>query len=410
MKILLCTPTFVTGRGGIPSYARDFVESFKKEHEIVVVTGGKDIDDSPCKLYYINDIELSFKNAKKLYKIIEDEQPEIIINSAHFLLSIISPYINNNIKIISISHFVDGYYAKIAGTKSQYIDNIVALSSFSKSFIEKKYSIKDDNKVVTIYNFMPVLKEGPNVNKEKNDVINIVYPGGSNYQKSADIFLKAILHLLKKDIKFNLYWIGNKAMPGSKWNITIINSLSDILPKDNRIVHLGSVSREEAKNIMANANVFVLPSRGEGFPISIIEAMRGRCIPVISDAKHGALDIIENGVNGYVTKQGDYLDLAKCIENIIINHNSLSGIYDAAYDTYLQNLTTQVWVERMEKILLSENNHTPRKIYSENKTKVMMSLLTNKLYLLKFRLKQIFVNNIRTLFTYYIIAINKKKY
>ena len=199
-------------------------------------------------------------------------------------------------------------------------------------------------------------------------------------------------------------------MPGSKWGITIINSLSDILPKDERIVHLGSVSREEAKKIMENANVFILPSRGEGFPISIIEAMRGRCIPVISDAKHGALDIIKNGVNGYVTKQGDYLDLAKCIENIITNHNSLSGIYNASYNTYLQNLTAEVWAEKMKNIMLSNSNHTLRKIYSKNKIKILISLLKNRLYLVKFRLKQIFINNIRTLFTYYIIAINKKKY
>ena len=50
MKILLCTPTFVTGKGGIPSYARDFVESFKNDYEIVVVTGGAEVNDSPCKL------------------------------------------------------------------------------------------------------------------------------------------------------------------------------------------------------------------------------------------------------------------------------------------------------------------------------------------------------------------------
>ena len=222
---------------------------------------------------------------------------------------------------------------------------------------------------------MPTLTETPNTHKEHNDVLNIVYPGGSNYQKSADIFLKAVLYLLKTNLKFKLYWIGGIGMPGSKWGITIINSLSDILPKDERIVHLGSVSREEAKKIMENANVFILPSRGEGFPISIIEAMRGRCIPVISDAKHGALDIIKNGVNGYVTKQGDYLDLAKCIENIITNHNSLSGIYNASYNTYLQNLTAEVWAEKMKNIMLSNSNHTLRKIYSKNKIKILISLL-----------------------------------
>ena len=173
MKILFCTATFVTGRGGIPSYARDFVESFKKDHEIVVIYGGLKANDYPCKNYYINSIDLSINNANKLLKIIQDEKPDIIINSAFYILSILSPYIDNGFKIISISHFVDGYYAKIAGENSQYIDKIVALSSFGKSHIEKRFSIKNKDKVVSIYNFMPTLPEGPNIDKEQNDVIKI---------------------------------------------------------------------------------------------------------------------------------------------------------------------------------------------------------------------------------------------
>lgn len=410
MKIIFCTSSFATGRGGVPSYARDFVDVFKKDHEIVVVTGGKEITDSPCKLYYIESQDLSFKNANKLFDIIKSEKPNIIINSSCFILSVLSPFIDNNIKIISISHFVDGYYAKVAGTNSKYIDKIVALSSFGKLHIERKYSVKEKDKVVTIFNFMPPLQNIPDCNKEQNDVINIVYPGGSNYKKSADIFLKAILHLLKKDLKFRLYWIGNKAMPGNKFGLSKIKSLSDILPKDERIVHIGSVSREEAKKIMENANVFVLPSRGEGFPISLIEAMRGRCIPVISDAKHGALDIIENGVNGYVTKQGNYLDLAGCIENIITNHKSLSRIYDAAYQTYLQHLTTDIWIKEMGVILTSQNCHYPRKTFYENKLCLLSSLFAKRVYLTIRKAKENIYDNIKTIFVYNIIANNKNNY
>lgn len=410
MKILLCTPTFVTGRGGIPSYARDFVDLFKNDYEMVVVTGSEGINDSPCRHYYVDSRDLSLRNLDKLYKIIQDETPDVIVNSAFFVMSILTPYINDNIKIVTISHFVDGHLARMASLNSQYVDKIVALSSHGKAFIENMYSVKERDKVVSVFNFMPPLADGPDYNKEQNEIINIVYPGGSNYKKSADIFLKAILHLLKKDLKFRLYWIGNKAMPGSKFGLSRIKSLSDILPKDERIVHLGSVTREEAKKIMESANVFVLPSRGEGFPISLIEAMRGRCIPIISDAKHGALDIIENGVNGYVTKQGDYLDLASCIENIITDHKSLSRVYEAAYQTYLQNLTTEVWAEKMNAILLTPKSHVPRKKYSNNRNRVLLSLINNRIYKKKHQAKEKFVDNVRTIFTYSVIAKNKNKY
>ena len=95
MKILFCTPTFVTGKGGIPSYARDFVESFKNDYEIVVVTGGAEVNDSPCKLYYVDSRDLSFKNANKLYNIIKDEK--LVQNGSKF----INYFLNQNLRTSS---------------------------------------------------------------------------------------------------------------------------------------------------------------------------------------------------------------------------------------------------------------------------------------------------------------------
>ena len=39
-KILFCTANFKTGRGGISSYAFDFIETFKNLYEIVVIASG----------------------------------------------------------------------------------------------------------------------------------------------------------------------------------------------------------------------------------------------------------------------------------------------------------------------------------------------------------------------------------
>lgn len=111
------------------------------------------------------------------------------------------------------------------------------------------------------------------------------------------------------------------------------------------------------------ANVFLLPSRGEGFPISLIEAMRGQCIPIISDAKHGALDLIKNGVNGFIVKQGSSEDLYKRLVYIIKNHGSLADIYQASYDTYNAYLTEKLWKNNMQAILESANDHKSRKVF-----------------------------------------------
>lgn len=50
-------------------------------------------------------------------------------------MAIVTPYVDNHIKIISISHFTDGRLAWAAGMNGNYVDNIVTLSSFAKSIL-----------------------------------------------------------------------------------------------------------------------------------------------------------------------------------------------------------------------------------------------------------------------------------
>lgn len=409
MKILLCTSTFENGLGGVPAYARDFVDAFRNYYEFVVVTGSTIINDAPCKIYQLHDQDISIINARKLLSIVDTESPDIVVNSSFLLLSVAVPFFPDNIKVITVSHFVNGYYARVAGYNADYVDKIISLSSFGAKSITKTYQITDSRKMEVVFNFMAPLEDSPDLSKSDNKTLSIVFPGGSNRKKSADIFLKSILKLLKTNLPFKLYWIGGVGIPGQKWKFTLLKSISQILPKDSRIVHLGSVSREEAQNIMKQANIFVLPSRGEGFPISLIEAMRGRCIPVISDAKHGALDVLQNGKNGFVTKQGNYIDLYNCLVNIIQNHQYMKNVYDESYNTYIRNLERSVWVEKMKEILQKEPLHNRRMLFSTWRYRIMQ--WNTKIYTFNFFIiKEKMRDNVCTMIVYRIIFLLRNKY
>jgi phosphatidylinositol alpha-1,6-mannosyltransferase len=59
----------------------------------------------------------------------------------------------------------------------------------------------------------------------------------------------------------------------------------------------------------ANCDVFVLPSKGEGFGLVFLEAMAlGK--PVVGGAHGGTPDVIEDGVNGFLVPHGDVPQLA----------------------------------------------------------------------------------------------------
>ena len=354
-KLLFCTANFKTGRGGISSYAFDFIDAFRDVYEIVVVASG-DIEESNVKVYFCDCLNFTLSNALKLMDIISKESPNIVINSAFALLSLVTPYIDNNIQVITISHFVNGRYAWYAGLNGKYADFLISLSSYGKEYIEKKFNITDKKKIQVVLNFMPEVVPTYKMKRDRL-ILKIIYPGGCSYGKSAEVVCKSLKLLLRTNLNFEFYWTGNTKIVGAGKKGIRTNNIEDCLPKDPRVKHIGPVNREISKQLLSDANIFLLPSRGEGFPISLIEAMRCGCIPVISNAKHGSLDAIVNGVNGFIVKQGNAHEIVSLIEYIINNHNNYSSIYENSYLYYKQNLTDSVWKKHLVEIMNGSSNH-----------------------------------------------------
>lgn len=79
------------------------------------------------------------------------------------------------------------------------------------------------------------------------------------------------------------------------------------------IKYIGQTSQIEEYYQMCD--VFVLSSKYEALPISIIEAMSFG-LPVVSSGVGGVSELIEDGVSGYLSLSGDYLDLAEKISRL----------------------------------------------------------------------------------------------
>ena len=62
--------------------------------------------------------------------------------------------------------------------------------------------------------------------------------------------------------------------------------------------------------------MFVLPSRFEGMPNALLEAMAQGLAVVVTDASPGPLEEIEQGVNGFVVPSEDAAALALRLEQL----------------------------------------------------------------------------------------------
>jgi len=70
----------------------------------------------------------------------------------------------------------------------------------------------------------------------------------------------------------------------------------------DRVEFLGN--RSDIPEILAQSHVFVLATKWEGFPLSILEAMRAG-LPVIASNVGGVPEAVMEGKTGYVVDRGD---------------------------------------------------------------------------------------------------------
>jgi len=78
--------------------------------------------------------------------------------------------------------------------------------------------------------------------------------------------------------------------------------------------------RKDIPGILASSDVALIPSRWEGLPLSLLEAMMmGNA--VAASAVGGIPDVIDDGENGFLFKPGDYDAMADKVRKLIVDGN-----------------------------------------------------------------------------------------
>jgi glycosyltransferase involved in cell wall biosynthesis len=86
----------------------------------------------------------------------------------------------------------------------------------------------------------------------------------------------------------------------------LLHALTEMVPPDlrSRVNFLGFQQPASIPEVFAGADIFVLPSRHDGWGVVVNEAL-GAGLPIIVSDCVGARDLVEDGRNGFVTRAGD---------------------------------------------------------------------------------------------------------
>jgi len=111
-----------------------------------------------------------------------------------------------------------------------------------------------------------------------------------------------VFDIVRKEIPCKLILVGDgPERPAIDKLCRELNTCSDI-------ISVGKIANP--KEVLSIADVFILPSETESFGLSALEAMAVK-IPVISSNTGGIPELNVHGKTGYMSKVGDYEDMAK---------------------------------------------------------------------------------------------------
>jgi glycosyltransferase involved in cell wall biosynthesis len=180
---------------------------------------------------------------------------------------------------------------------------VIAQTSIAASY-QKKYFKK--SKIKVIPNILRPITLYPEIER-KNTILAVGRLG--DHLKGFDLLIESFSFLKNKTWQLQI--------AGGDENGQEIKELATKLGIINRIKFLGKV--KEIDKVYAYAGIFVIPSRSEGFPNALAEAMAAGCPCIAFDFIAGPRDMITSRQNGVIVENKNVKALAKEIDLLIDN-------------------------------------------------------------------------------------------
>lgn len=167
--------------------------------------------------------------------------------------------------------------------------------------------------------------------------------GRLSYIKGFDQLIEAYSKLGTEDI--DLIIVGN----GSEQE----NLLAQIekLGIQNRVKLLGT--KDNLQDYYSQAELFVLPSRNEGSPNALIEAMSFGCACIAMDCEFGPSELIENEENGILIEADNIFKLSAAIQNLLSDADLRKRIGKNAQLIHQTNSLEHVYL-KWKNLILSD--------------------------------------------------------
>ncbi len=147
---------------------------------------------------------------------------------------------------------------------------------------------------------------------QAGDAVRILFAGRVVYQKGLDILLQALAGI--KDLPWHLTIAGDGPQR------TVLTELAAQNGLTSRVTFVGWLDKQALREEYKKAQVFAFPSRHEGMPNAVLEAM-GCALPVVATRIAGNEELVIDGETGFLVEVENISALQAALRRLLIEQD-----------------------------------------------------------------------------------------
>jgi glycosyltransferase involved in cell wall biosynthesis len=315
-------------RGGAQTHVLDLACSMRAGFEVSVATGEEGFLTQACRereipVYVLPHLQRQVRPItdarafREIWQLIRKLRPDLLhlhtfkagflARLAGRILGIPSVYTIHAwlYGTPAVSRFSSALSGPCERVAARWCERIITVSRAGARVV-RGLRIGSPSKLVTIHNGLPDCSQQARLSPTETPVITMVarFIEGKDH----DLLLRAFARIPKGP---RLRLVGDGPTRAS------VESLARELGIHEQVDFLGN--RDDVPSLLATSDVFVLASRSEMLPISILEAMRAG-LPVIASDVGGVGEAITHNENGFLVPSGSVSALTQALTALTNNY------------------------------------------------------------------------------------------
>jgi glycosyltransferase involved in cell wall biosynthesis len=266
-------------------------------------------------------------NVQRIYgllKVIKEFEPEVCISfqeTSNIHLGLTKLFYSKSINLGTIRNYPPSISTSKLSKIRRYLiyrllDKIVVQTQTTKDWLKKIYPVNQifiipNPIILPLENVEPLVQPKITLPNNKKVILSV---GTLRNEKGFDLLIRSV---------------GSISMVLDDWIVVILGEGKERVRLQNLIFEYGLQGKVKLVGKVGNiadwydiADIYVLSSRTEGFPNSLVEAMAYGVSSISFDCKTGPSEIINHGVNGVLVPANDVITLSKEIKSLVENQNN----------------------------------------------------------------------------------------